>query len=60
MTATPACNFQSSYMTWDLPPRPDPRPHARHNIPLGNKARIQLDAILDVVDESSGNTERFV
>lgn len=60
MTATPAFNFQSSYMTWDLPPRPDPRPHARHNIPLGNKARIQLDAILDVVDESSGNTERFV
>ena len=60
MTDTPACNFQSSYMTWDLPPRPDPRPHSRHNIPLGNKARIQLDAIVDVVDEASGDTERFV
>ncbi|MDE0434970.1 MAG: hypothetical protein OXH92_13285 [Bryobacterales bacterium] len=60
MTDTPACNFQSSYMTWDLPPRPDPRPHARHNTPLGNKARIQLDALLDVVDEASGETERFV
>ena len=35
---TAPCNFQSSYMTWDLPPRKDPRPYARHNIPLGNNA----------------------
>ncbi len=55
-----ACNFQSSYMTWDLPPRPDPRPHARHNLPLGNKARIQLEALIDVIDETSGESERFV
>ena len=55
-----ACNFQSSYMTWDLPPRPDPRPYARHNLPLGNKARIQLEALIDVIDETSGESERFV
>jgi len=55
-----ACNFQSSYMTWDFPPRPDPRSHARHNCPLGNKARIQLDALIDVIDEASGRSERFV
>ncbi len=56
----PACNFQASFMTWDLPPRKDPRPYSRHNIPLGNKARIQVDAIIDVIDEDSGKTERFV
>ena len=55
-----ACNFQSSYMTWDLPPRPDPRPYARHNIPLGNKARIQLEAVIDVIDEDSDGVEQFV
>jgi len=55
-----ACNFQASFMTWDFPPRPDPRPYARHNCPLGNKARIQLDAIVDVVDEETGQSERFV
>jgi len=55
-----ACNFQSSYMTWDLPPRPDPRPYARHNLPLGNKVRIQLEALIDVIDEASGESERFV
>jgi hypothetical protein len=55
-----ACNFQSSFMTWDFPPTPDPRPHARHNCPLGNKARIQLDALVDVIDESTGRGERFV
>jgi len=60
MATTRACNFQSSYMTWDLPPRPDSRPHARHNIPLGNKARIQLDAIVDVIDERDGSREQFV
>jgi hypothetical protein len=54
------CNFQASFMTWDFPPRPDPRPYARHNCPLGNKARIQLDAIIDVVDEATGRRERFV
>ena len=55
-----ACNFQASFMTWDLPPRKDPRPYARHNIPLGNKARIQLDALIDVTDETTGAAERFV
>lgn len=59
MTAN-ACDFQHSFMTWDIPPRPDPRPHARHNIPLGNIARIQLDALIDVIDEASGAVERFV
>lgn len=58
--AEPACDFQSSFMTWDFPPRPDPRPHARHNCPLGNMARIQLDAIVDVIDEEGGQTDRFV
>ena len=47
MTAD-ACNFQSSFMTWDVPYRPDPRPHARHNTPLGNLARIQIEALIDV------------
>jgi hypothetical protein len=55
-----ACNFQASFMTWDLPPGKDPRPHARHNIPNGNKARIQLDAIIDVINEETGARERFV
>lgn len=60
MAGEHACNFQRSYMTWDLPPRPDPRPHARHNIPLGNKARIQLEAVVDVIDDESGSSEQFV
>lgn len=55
-----ACDFQASFMTWDLPPRKDPRPYARHNIPKGNKARIQIDAVIDVINEDSGNRERFV
>jgi hypothetical protein len=55
-----ACNFQSSFMTWDLPPQAKPRPGSRHNIPLGNKARIQLDALIDVIDETTGKAERFV
>ena len=55
-----ACNFASSYMTWDLPPRADPRRNARHNIPLGNKARIQLEAIVDVIDEETDVSEQFV
>jgi len=59
-TSRPACDFQASFMTWDFPPRPDPRPYARHNCPLGNKARIQLDAIVDVTDEATGHGERFV
>ncbi len=54
------CNFQSSYMTWDLPPRKDSRPNVRHNIPLGNKARIQLDAIVDVTDTRTNSSERYV
>lgn len=57
---TPACNFQASFMTWYLPPHKDPRPHARHNIPKGNKARIQLDAMIDVINEETGVSERFV
>jgi hypothetical protein len=55
-----ACDFQRSFMTWDHAPRPDPRPDARHNTPLGNKARIQLDAIIDVIHEATGRRERFV
>ncbi|NLX56600.1 MAG: hypothetical protein GXY58_15945 [Planctomycetaceae bacterium] len=54
------CDFQRSFMTWDFPYRPDPRPYARHNTPHGNLARIQLDAVLDVVDRQAGSTERFV
>jgi len=55
-----ACNFQASFMTWDLPYRKDPRPYARHNTPHGNMARIELDAIIDVIDRQSGKQERFV
>ncbi len=55
-----ACNFGASFMTWDFPYRPDPRPEARHNIPHGNLARIQLEALLDVIDRESGQSERFV
>ncbi len=47
-------------MTWDLPPRDDPRPNSRHNLPFGNKARIQLEAIVDVIDEETGASEQFV
>jgi hypothetical protein len=49
-------------MTWDLPPptKKDPRPNARHNIPRGNRARIQLEALIDVINEESGASERFV
>ncbi len=54
------CNFQSSYMTWDIPPRKDPRPYARHNTPLGNKARIEIQAIIDVTDLGKSTTERYV
>lgn len=60
MAGEHACNFQASYMTWDLPPRPDSRPDARHNIPLGNKARIQLEAIVNVIDDESGSSEQLV
>jgi hypothetical protein len=57
---TDACNFQSSFMTWDFPYRKDPRPNARHNIPHGNLARIDLDALIDVIDDKTGVAERFV
>jgi len=60
MPGEQACNFQASYMTWDLPPRPDTRPDAKHNIPLGNKARIQLEAIVDVIDDETGASEQLV
>jgi hypothetical protein len=49
-------NFQASFMTWDFP---RPANMRRHNIPLGNKARIQIDAWISVTDEGSGKTERF-
>jgi hypothetical protein len=55
-----ACDFQRSFLAWDLPYRPDPRPNARHDTPLGNKVRILLESLLDVVDEDTGTTERFV
>ena len=55
-----ACNFTSSYMTWDVPPRDDPHRDPGHNVPLGNKARIQLEAIADVIDEETGASEQFV
>jgi hypothetical protein len=56
----PVCDFQSSFMTWDIPYRKDARPHARHNIPHGNLARIALEALIDVIDLQSGASERFV
>ena len=43
----PACDFQSSFMTWDYPP---PEYTEKHDIPLGNMARIQLDAMIDVIE----------
>ena len=55
-----ACDFQSSFMTWDFPHQKDPRPHARHKIPHGNLARIDLDALIDVIDDSTGKSERYV
>ncbi len=56
----PACDFRSSFMTWDVAYRKDTRPDARHNMPHGNMARIQLDALIDVIDRRSGQSERFV
>src|SRR5205085_1350071 len=50
-------NFQASFMTWDLP---RPANMRGHNIPLGNKARIQIDAWISVTEEASGKTERYV
>lgn len=50
-------DFQASFMTWDLPRPADMR---GHNIPLGNKARIQIDAMIDVIEEDSGKAERYV
>ncbi len=56
----PASDFQSSCVTWVLPPGDDPRPYSRHNLPSGNKARILLESFIDVIDERTGATERFV
>ena len=53
----PACNFRSSFMTWDHPP---PAYTEKHDVPYGNMARIQLDAMTDVIDDSSGERVRFV
>jgi hypothetical protein len=55
-----ACDFQASFMTWDRPRAANPPPGDRGYDPLGNKARIQLDALLDVVHEDTGGSERFV
>ena len=55
--ARPACDFQASFMTWDFP---NPGSTEKHDIPHGNMARIQLDAMIDVVDDSSGESERFI
>ncbi len=55
--ARPACDFQASFMTWDFPP---PEYTEKHDIPHGNMARIQLDAMIDVIDDSSGESDRFV
>ena len=57
--AAKICDFQASFMTWDLPYRKDSRPNARHKIPHGNMARIQLEALIDVTDETGAKTERF-
>ena len=56
----PMCDFQTSFMTWHSRARKDPRPHARHNVPHGNMVRIQLDALIDVINKKSGTSERFV
>jgi hypothetical protein len=56
------CDFGRSFMTWDktvTPMPPDPRPYSRH-MPWGGAARIQLDALLDVQDEATGATTRYV
>jgi hypothetical protein len=58
--AAPMCDFQTSFMTWHSRAQKDPRPHARHNVPHGNMVRIQLEALIDVVDKKSGASERFV
>ena len=58
--AAPMCDFQTSFLTWHSRARKDPRPHARHHVPHGNMVRIQLDALIDVVDRKSGTCERFV
>jgi hypothetical protein len=55
-----ACDFQRSYMFWDVPYRTDPRPYARHDTPLGNRVRILLESLLDVADPSTGTSEQFV
>jgi hypothetical protein len=55
-----ACDFQRSFLSWDLPSRPDPRPEARHDTPFGNRVRILLESLLDVVDDASGIAERYV
>ncbi len=55
--ARPACDFQASFMTWDFP---NPGSNQKHDIPHGNMARIQLDAMIDVIDDSSGESDRFI
>src|SRR5262245_36037538 len=56
-----ACDFRASFMTWDFPPKPDPRgSKSRHQTPLGNKARIEIEALIDVINETTSASERFV
>ncbi len=59
-SGTGVCDFQASFMTWDFAYRKDPRPNARHNIPHGNFARIQLESLIDVIDRESGDAQRYV
>ena len=56
------CVFSESFMTWDFPRSdvPDPRPNARHELPFGNKARIELEALVEMVDEETGRSDTFV
>ena len=52
-------DFRRSFMRWDKPRNPnDPRPHARHNTPLGNRVRIELDSVLTVL-RPQGTPERY-
>ena len=52
-------DFRRSFMRWDKPRNPnDPRPYARHNTPLGNRVRIELDSVLTVL-RPQGTPERY-
>lgn len=56
-----ACDFQRSFMRWDKPRNPhDPRPYARHRTPLGNRVRIQLEALLEVTHRDRGSEHFYL